>query len=224
MAFLAFETDLSAHHLGELLGDGQPQAGAAVAAGGGGVHLGELLEQRRLLVRCDADGTNEIELYTVPDERNISGVRYSPTGNKIAVLAMGSWAYNTEIYLINPDGSNPTVLVPNDPGAMHLAGFIPDGTKLSYMYDKSGHEEASGQHLDTHLFLIGIDGTGKTDLSSGKPANTLDYSSNFSADGKKVYFMNGSNVPGSNYDIYTMNVDGTKRTLLIQNAQDPICK
>ena len=42
---LAFDPDGAAHHLDQLLGDGQAQPGAAVLAGGGAVDLGERGEQ-----------------------------------------------------------------------------------------------------------------------------------------------------------------------------------
>ncbi len=45
LAFLALDPDLAAHHLGQLLGDGKPQARAPVPARDRGVHLGEGLEQ-----------------------------------------------------------------------------------------------------------------------------------------------------------------------------------
>jgi hypothetical protein len=47
--------DLPAHHLHQLLADDQPESGAAVLAGGGGVGLRERLKQPRDLVRAHPD-------------------------------------------------------------------------------------------------------------------------------------------------------------------------
>ena len=54
-AGFALETDLTAHHLHELLADGEAEAGAAEAARGGAVGLGERLENLFLLLGCDTD-------------------------------------------------------------------------------------------------------------------------------------------------------------------------
>jgi hypothetical protein len=45
---LAFHVDLAVHQFDELTGDCQSQPGAAIAAGGGTIGLGERLEQSRL--------------------------------------------------------------------------------------------------------------------------------------------------------------------------------
>src|SRR4030067_4604 len=45
LAHLALDGDMTAHELGELLGNRQSKAGAAIFAGGGGVGLLERLEQ-----------------------------------------------------------------------------------------------------------------------------------------------------------------------------------
>jgi hypothetical protein len=46
---------VAAHHARELARDGEPQPGAAVAARGQGIGLGEILKQFRPLLRCHAD-------------------------------------------------------------------------------------------------------------------------------------------------------------------------
>jgi len=53
--FGAVHADLAPHPFRQFLGDGQPQAGAAVSARGRRIRLGELLEQRPALVRRNPD-------------------------------------------------------------------------------------------------------------------------------------------------------------------------
>ena len=55
LAGLALHADLPAHHLHELLGDRQPEAGAAEPARRGAVGLRERLEEPRLHVGGDAN-------------------------------------------------------------------------------------------------------------------------------------------------------------------------
>ena len=54
-AGVALDPDLAAQQLGQAFADGQAQAGAAVVARGGGIHLLEGLEQPVLPVQRDAD-------------------------------------------------------------------------------------------------------------------------------------------------------------------------
>ena len=55
LAGSAVDADCAAHHLDQLFGDGEPEPGAAIAAGGGSVGLEERGEERRDLFRSDAD-------------------------------------------------------------------------------------------------------------------------------------------------------------------------
>src|SRR5215469_48798 len=55
LARLARHRHIAAHHARELAGDGKAEPGAAVAARGQGIGLGEVLEQFRLLLRRHAD-------------------------------------------------------------------------------------------------------------------------------------------------------------------------
>jgi hypothetical protein len=52
---LAGQADRAAHHLAKLLGDAEPKPGAAVAAGGRTVRLGERVEDAPLLLRRNPD-------------------------------------------------------------------------------------------------------------------------------------------------------------------------
>lgn len=55
LAGRAFDGNLAAHQVEETLGDGQAQAGAAIAAGGGAISLAEGIEDVLLLLGRDAD-------------------------------------------------------------------------------------------------------------------------------------------------------------------------
>ena len=71
-AELAREGDASAHELRELLGDGETQPGAAVAARVGGVHLREFGEQAVLQLLWNADArVDDLELDPCPSARGV---------------------------------------------------------------------------------------------------------------------------------------------------------
>ncbi len=105
-------------------------------------------------------------------------------------------------------------LVGDDPGAMSGGSCSPDGGRILYHYDPSGHEEGSGRSLDLRLFSIGADGTGKVDLGSGKAANYNDGDGRWSADGKRIVFVTNPNDNFYAATLMTMNADGTGRAAL----------
>lgn len=218
----------------DLDGENQTQITTAGISGGqygnGGGHLGWTSDGKIVytkankLYKCNADGSGSILIYTAPSGRNLSGVRCSPSGNKIAIHTMGPWAYDSEIYLINPDGSNITILVPNNRGALHLGSFSNDGLKLGYMYDISGNEESSGRQLDTHIFLVDLDGKNTIDLSSKKPTGTIDYSPAFVTGTDQIVFTNSGNIPGSVSELWIMKNDGSNRKKILEFVIDPVIR
>jgi TolB protein len=133
---------------------------------------------------------------------------------------MGSWSYSEKIYIMNPDGSNMQVLVPDNPGGIYLGTFTPDGSKLAYVYDISGHEESSGCKVNNHIFVINIDGTNNTDISGNKPAGTNDYYPAITPDAQKAIFSNGPGCGGgtSSPNIWIMNIDGSNRHQIITDG------
>ncbi len=63
LAGSARHIDASAHELAEPVADGETQAGAAIFARGGGINLGEGLEQHAMTLRRDADaGVSDLEI------------------------------------------------------------------------------------------------------------------------------------------------------------------
>ena len=59
----AFDPDIPAHHVHQILADGQAEAGASVFTGGGRVRLAEGLKQHRLLLRRQPDaGIGDTEM------------------------------------------------------------------------------------------------------------------------------------------------------------------
>ena len=74
----AGDADLAAHEFGELFADGQAQAGAAVFAGGGGIDLGEGLEEPADAVGGDSDaGVGNFEA----DEGGVGEIFFEGSGD-----------------------------------------------------------------------------------------------------------------------------------------------
>ncbi len=173
------------------------------------------------LYRINIDRSNLTEIATAPAGRNFREVDWSPLGDKIVVLTIGSWFYDSEIYLMNADGSNMTLLVDNWPGAIESPSFSPDGSKILFTHDISGFEAGNGRQMDTHIFLLDLASGDTTDLSSGKPAGTNDLYPRFSPDGSRIIFCNAPNDGSNPGDLWLMETNGQNRKKLLANGMMP---
>jgi TolB protein len=137
-----------------------------------------------------------------------SSTRDNPTGNPLLA---------GEIYLMNPDGTNPRRLTENTDGDA-FAALSPDGKKIVF---DSNRNRAEGEPLNIgSLFLMSTDGTEQTLLTRGSSAT-------WSPDSKNIAFHasasgTGSPIrtdPGSattDSDIFVANVDD-----LLVGAEQP---
>jgi len=178
------------------------------------------------LYRINSDGSNLVQIATAPSGRNFRECDWSPLGDKIVVLTISSWVYDAEIYLMNSDGTNMTLLMGNSLGATASPAFSPDGKKILFTHDVSGHEVSSGRQLDSHIFMLYIDASDTIDVSINKPDGTNDLFPRWSPDGAKIIFCNGSNDDTTPNDttpkeIFVMDTNGSNRKKLIDNGIMP---
>jgi TolB protein len=167
------------------------------------------------------DGTVEGVITTAPANRHFRDIDCSPDGNLIVALTVGVNADDSEIYLMNSDGSNPIVLVNNLAGIIEAPTFSIDSKKILYTRDVSGYSSGTNRQLDAHIFMIDINTLVITDLSGGKTDGTNDTHPRFSPNGARIVFENASNVPGSEKSLLTMSITGSERELIIENAEMP---
>lgn len=174
------------------------------------------------LMQVDNDGTNLTTLATAPGGRHFREVACSPTGNKIVAVAINQDEWNSQLILMDPDGSNQVLLVDDLPGIMENPAFSIDGQYVLFTRDISGFESPTGRQLDARIFSIKIDGTELTDLSEdNKPDGTNDLQPRFSPNGAKIVFVNVSNDGYTDKTVYIMDADGDNRKAIFADAEMP---
>lgn len=121
----------------------------------------------------------------------------------------GTLANASEIYLMDADGTNARRLTDNH-DADSLPAISPDGTRIVF---DSNRLRTADQPINTqHLFLMNVDGTGQTPLTSGSSAS-------WSPDGKQIAFHASASgaaaptrvepgAPASDSDIFVADVEG----------------
>lgn len=171
----------------------------------------------------------------------------SPDENgRIAYVTSGGGS-DTEIYAMNPDGSNQTSLTDNSVNDSSPA-WSPNGTKMAftrsdaiYIMDADGENQillvsnasqpvwspdgtkmafVRNQDGDAEIYTMNADGTEQTNITNTPEG---DIEPTWSPDGAKIAFAS-SRGNGNEYefDLYTMNADGAgQKRLTDVSADDP---
>jgi dipeptidyl aminopeptidase/acylaminoacyl peptidase len=109
---------------------------------------------------------------------------------------------NTEIYVMNTDGTNQTRLTYSESDDAEAA-FSPDGAKIAYLSGRDGNFE---------IYSMNADGTNQTRLTIN---DAVDNEPAWSPDGSKITFTSYRNGNG---EIWVMNADGTNQVNLTNHA------
>ncbi|MFN0277184.1 MAG: hypothetical protein ACKVRN_01140 [Pyrinomonadaceae bacterium] len=154
------------------------------------------------------------ELY---DSYDIAVVRYQGgplrVNGKIAFTSDRDGG-NSEIYLMNSDGSN-QVRLTNNNVVDQIPAFSPDGRKIAYVSQQSPGLFAA------QIKIMNSDGTNQTVLTSVTMSNLPNWqeyggsSLSWSPDGSKIAFDDEG-------EIFTINIDGTNRTNLTNHPANDI--
>ena len=173
------------------------------------------------LYSIDRQGANLTQIATAPADRHWRSCDYDGSTNKIVAQTIGSLIYDGEIFIMDADGSDTVRLVDNLPGVIENPTFSIDGKQVMYTQDAAGFNSQDGRQLDARIYILDLDAMTTIEVSGDKPNGTNDLHPRFSPDGSKIIFVDTSNVLGSQKNIYVMDVNGSNRTLLFENAEMP---
>ncbi len=167
------------------------------------------------LYRISSAGGNLALVAQAPQDRNFRECDWSPTGSRYAALTVGVNPWDTEIYTMDPDGSNMKLLIGgNIAGTLGSPSFSIDGNRIMFTRDVSGFRSSDGRQLDAHIFIMKIDQADTLDVSANKPAGTNDTNPSFSPDGSKIVFTNAPNDRPELGSLWVMDATGGNRRML----------
>ena len=109
---------------------------------------------------------------------------------------------NSEIYVMNADGTGQTRLTKNSMLDANPA-WSPDGTRITFVSDRDDNPE---------IYVMNADGTGQTRLTNNSVG---DWGPNWSPDGTRIAFYS---YRDGKPDIYVMNADGTGQIRLTNDS------
>jgi WD40 repeat protein len=159
----------------------------------------------------NADGTNSTRL--TPEGIYSASPSWSPDGSRIAFETrrdstgyggVNSWL-DTEIYVMNADGTNPVRLT-NHRGDDITPAWSPDGKRIAYVT----YDDPPGD-AGTHIFVINADGTNRVRLTNDE---AFDLDPEWSPDGSRIVFSRSG-------ELFLIEADGTNLASLNSRGSQP---
>ena len=145
----------------------------------------------------NTDGSNLHVFLTVNTWVQPSGIAWTPDGSKIAFTARDDTGF--AIFVANANATNAHRLTTNPHGEQRPS-WSPDGTKIAF-------EARDDLSSDSHIFVIGADGSGQHQLTT----DGQDGGARWSPDGTQIVF---DRLTNPSIQVFVMNADGSNQHAL----------
>jgi hypothetical protein len=177
------------------------------------------------IVTRRVDGSGEVVLPMPLGADQTWAPTYSPDGSKLAVEA---WGYDSlgnyfdGIVTMKTDGSGSRLLT-NAAASCDCydenPAFIADGKKITF---SRNNWDASTATETEDIYIMNVDGTGLTQLTSGMGTNFDPMAVSIVGVGPRILFSSNWGNPGVTgsgaFELYSMKLDGTELTRLTTNT------
>ncbi|MGH3087872.1 MAG: hypothetical protein ACRDSJ_11220, partial [Rubrobacteraceae bacterium] len=122
---------------------------------------------------------------------------------------------NSEIYSMNPDGSDQRRLT-NNPAADNTPTFSPNGKKIAFASDRTDPDTSDFDFI-YDIFVMNADGANVRRITNDGDA--FNFGPAWSPDGKKLAFTSDLGEEGGrgNYDIFTIDINSGARARVTNN-------
>lgn len=148
----------------------------------------------------DGSGETNLTAKELGDDFFSFAPAWSPDGKKIAFTSYREYEWNSNVYVMNVDGTGLRRLSTRPPAEEHPS-WSPDGEKIAYTADKGNDHFA--------LMVMNADGTNSTVVRKGPIPGFINFW-DWSPDGSQVVFTEDRSPSGfGQTDTYVMNPNGT---------------
>jgi Tol biopolymer transport system component len=158
----------------------------------------------------DIDGSNQQRLTY--DENPKGYLHFLKGGKKISFSSINLKTQESEIYEINTDGSNPTLIL-KLPLGYSEAAYSPDEEKI-VLISSNTTDYFKDFYTRTEVFIMNSDGTHIRQLTDTKTYKSYP---TFSSDGKEIMFLSHEKDGRGKGQIIIMNSDGSDSRIVANN-------